>query len=432
MNRRLFLLSTVGLAATPDPQPTPAPAGDAPAPAKATTTGMSDWLAGVRLKAIAAGVRAETIDQAFHDLTPDPVVLKRDTNQPEFTKPIGDYVSGVVSAANISAGRVRREAVHDVLSQIVAARGVPDEILLAVWGVESAFGKITGDMDVIRSIATQGMVGRRPKFAEQEMIAALKILDQGLASREQMRGSWAGAMGQTQFMPSDYLAYADDGDGDGRKDIWGSSADALASTARFLAEKAHWRRGESWALEATLPKGFDYALAEADARTPAEWATLGVGLASGAEVSSADQSAPAVLLTPQGWRGPAFLAFPNHMAIRAYNNSTAYALAVGLLADQIAGRPPLKAAWPKDPPLQLADRIAAQQALKALGYDPGAVDGVLGVRTRRAAKDWQAAKSLPADGYLTIDLINTLKAEAGLVSAAPPVAAPPSGADRAG
>ena len=360
------------------------------------------------------------------------MVLKRDTNQPEFTKPIGDYVSGVLSPANIAAGQVRREGLRGTLTPIVAARGVPAEILLAVWGVESAFGRITGDMDVIRSIATQGMVGRRPKFAEQEMIAALKILDQGLASREQMRGSWAGAMGQTQFMPSDYLAYADDGDGDGRKDIWGSSADALASAARFLAEKAHWRRGESWALEAALPKGFDYALAEADARTPIEWAKLGVSLASGADVSPADQNATAVLLTPQGWRGPAFLAFPNHMAIRAYNNSTAYALAVGLLADQIAGRPPLMTAWPKDPPLQLADRIAAQQALKALGYDPGAVDGVLGVRTRRAAKDWQAAKSLPADGYLTMDLIQTLKAEAGLSSAAPPAVAPPSGADRAG
>ena len=235
-------------------------------------------------------------------------------------------------------------------------------------------------------------------------------------------------MGQTQFMPSDYLAYAADGDGDGKRDIWTSSADALASTARFLQEKAHWRRGESWALEAVLPQGFDYSLTDAEPRTPLEWAELGVGLVEGAATAPADTTSQAILLVPAGWRGPAFLAFPNHMAIRAYNNSTAYALAVGLLADQIAGRAPLKAVWPKDPPLPLADRIAAQQALKLLGFDPGASDGVMGTKTRAAARQWQAKKGLPADGYLNLELIRLLKSEAGLSADGPPAVSPPAGA----
>ena len=425
MNRRVFLLSTAGLATAPASLPQDPPAGESPPPPPAPD--LAGWLAAIRPKAIAAGVRPETIDSAFAGLTVDTTVQRRDSNQPEFSKPIGDYMAAVLTPGTISIGQSKRAGLTSILEPIARASGVPAEILLAVWGVESAFGRVTGDQDVIRSVATIGVIGRRPKLAEQEMIAALRILDQGLATRSQLKGSWAGAMGQTQFLPSDYLTYGADGDGDGRVDIWGSSADALASTARFLQVKAHWHADQSWALEAVLPSGFDYRLCDNEAHTPLEWAEMGVGLMEGVGTREADSDAPAVLMLPAGWRGPAFLGFPNHMAIRAYNNSTAYALSVGLLADQIAGRPPLVTRWPKDPPLALADRIAAQQALRALGFDPGMADGVLGLRTRKAAKLWQAAKGLPADGYLNLELIQLLKVEAGLSGAAPPAVVQPAG-----
>lgn len=426
MNRRIFLLSTAGLTAAPALPPVTSPPVEPAAPTTAPTPDMAAWLARMRTKALAAGIRVETIDAAFAGLTLDTSVLRRDSNQPEFSKPIGDYVSAVLSPGAVATGQAKRLALASVIDPIAERTGVPAEIMLAVWGVESAYGRFTGDQDVIRSIATIGAVGRRPKLAEQEMLAALTILDQGLATRTQLKGSWAGAMGQTQFLPSDYLAYGADGDGDGRRDIWGSSADALASTARFLQEKAHWRRGESWALEAIVPADFDYSLTDAEPRTPLDWAELGVGLTDSAQPAAGDNAAQAILIVPAGWKGPAFLAFPNHMAIRAYNNSTAYALSVGLLADQIAGRPGLKTSWPKDPPLALADRIAAQQALKALGFDPGSVDGVMGARTRAAARLWQTRKHLPADGYLNLELILQLKAEAGLSGDGPPIAAPPA------
>ena len=425
MNRRVFLLSTAGLATAPASLPQDPPAGENQPPPAAPD--LAAWLAGIRPKAIAAGVRAETVDAAFAGLAIDTTVQRRDSNQPEFSKPIGDYMAAVLTPSTIATGQAKRLALSSIIAPIAQTSGVPPEILLAVWGVESSFGRVTGDQDVIRSLATIGVIGRRPKLAEQEMIAALQILDRGLAARDQLRGSWVGAMGQTQFLPSDYLTYGADGDGDGRIDIWGSSADALASTARFLQVKAHWRAGQSWALEAVLPSGFDYALCDNETHTPLEWAELGVGLMEGVTTREADGDAPAQLLLPAGWRGPAFLAFPNHMAIRAYNNSTAYALSEGLLADQIAGRQPLVARWPRDPPLALADRFAAQLALRALGFDPGATDGVLGLRTRKSAKAWQAARGLPADGYLNLELIQLLQREAGLSGDGPPAAAPPAG-----
>lgn len=427
MNRRAFLLSTAGLAASPGalPPPTP-PIGETAA--RSSGPDMAGWLTTFRAKALTAGIRPEVLDAELAGLTPDPSVLHRDSNQPEFTRPIGDYIERVVSPGDVAIGQSRRASLGAILDPIAASTGVPAEIMVAVWGIESAYGRITGDMDVVRSLATLAVAGRRTQLAETELISALRILDQGLATRAQLKGSWAGAMGQTQFLPSDYLTYAVDGDGDGKRDIWGSSADALASTAQFLKAKAHWRRDESWALEAVLPDGFDYALADAEKRAPLDWAVMGVGLADGVSFLSGDAVEDAQLLLPAGWRGPAFLAFPNHMAIRAYNNSTAYALAVGLLADRIAGRPPLKTPWPKDPPLGIADRMAAQQSLQALGYDPGAPDGVIGLKTRKAAKAWQAARGLPADGYLTVELIEKLKVEAGLSGAAPQAVSPPANA----
>jgi membrane-bound lytic murein transglycosylase B len=254
-------------------------------------------------------------------------------------------------------------------------------------------------------------LGRRRDWAEGELISALRIIQSGEASRAQLKGSWAGAMGQTQFIPSAYLSTAVDGDGDGRRDIWASPADALASAANLLA-KGGWVRGESWAREVTVPPDFDFAMSEGPKLTPEAWAALGVVRADGLPWSDADKDAPAQLLAPAGASGPVFLLFPNHFAIRRYNNSVAYALAVGLLAYRIAGEPPLVKPWPAEAPLSLADRMTAQRALIALGFSPGTPDGIVGAGTRTALRAWQKARGLTADGYLSPAMVQQLKTEA--------------------
>jgi lytic murein transglycosylase len=298
------------------------------------------------------------------------------------------------------------------LDAIEQRYGVPREILIGVWSRESAFGAIQGDFDVVRSMASLAAQGRRRDWAEGELIATLKIIGSGEFPRARLKGSWAGAMGQTQFIPSSFLSTAVDGDGDGKRDIWNSAPDALASAADLLA-KAGWVRGQGWAREVSVPPNFDFSLSEGPKETPAWWAQKGVKRADGLPWSSADQTAPAQLLAPAGAAGPIFLLFPNHFAIRKYNNSVAYALAVGLLADRIAGGGPLVKAWPNETPLSLADRMTAQRALAALGFDPGAPDGVVGMGTRAQLRAWQKARGITADGYLSPAMVQRLKAEAG-------------------
>jgi hypothetical protein len=250
------------------------------------------------------------------------------------------------------------------------------------------------------------------------MIATLRIIQSGEQPRARLQGSWAGAMGQTQFIPSTYLSTAVDQDGDGRRDIWNSSADALGSAANLLA-KAGWVRGQSWAREVTVPAGFDFSLTEGPRETPAWWAQRGVIRADGRPWTALDADAKAQLVAPAGAEGPQFLLFPNHFAIRAYNNSLSYALGVGMLADGYLGEGALIRSWPKETPLPLVDRMTAQRALAALGFDPGAPDGVVGMGTRRSLRAWQATRGLVADGYLSDAMVQRLKAEA---SALPTIA----------
>jgi hypothetical protein len=225
-------------------------------------------------------------------------------------------------------------------------------------------------------------------------------------------------MGQTQFIPEAYLADAVDGDGDGRIDIWTSAPDALASAANLLG-KYGWRRGGGWAREVLLPAGFDYGVAEGPSQTPDAWALQDVRAATGSSWSEVDAASPAQLIVPAGAAGPAFLVLPNHFVLRKYNNSTSYALAVGLLADRIIGAPPLVAAWPVEPPMTSQDRTGAQQALVALGFNPGTPDGVIGIATRAAIRQWQKRRGLPADGYLTAELSHRLQAEGAALAPAP-------------
>jgi lytic murein transglycosylase len=368
------------------------------------------WASEFYGRAVAAGIAPALIEREFAGLTPDPRVGGLDTRQPEFSKPLSDYIRGVVTDTRVAIGTSKAAQVPQ-LAQIEQRFGVPREILLGIWGMESGFGAIQGDFDVIRSMATMAAQGRRRSFAEDQLIAALEMIGSGEATRSQLRGSWAGAMGQTQFIPTTFLTAAVDGDGDGRRDVWGSPADALASAANLLRQGG-WAPGQDWAREVTVPAGFDFSVTEGPKKTPPEWEALGVRRADGRPWPQADQTTPAQLVAPTGAQGPLFLLFPNHLVIRKYNNSLAYALGVGLLADRFSGRPQLVRAWPQETPLSLIDRMTAQRALASLGFDPGAADGLIGLKTRDALRAWQKARGLAADGYLSPDVVQKLKTEA--------------------
>jgi membrane-bound lytic murein transglycosylase B len=428
IDRRVFLVLLLAgcadtspqgpLTAITPPQPAPkphTPAAPQPLPATPVPAGemaFDTWLQDFRGRALAQGLSPALLDRELAGVTPDPKVISLDSRQPEFSKPVGDYIKGVISDDRVAVGRRKREELT-YLPTIEARYGVPRDILLAVWAMESAFGQLQGNFDVVRSMVSLAADGRRRAWAEGELIAALKIIDSGEVSRERLRGSWAGAMGQTQFIPSSYRSTAVDFDGDGRRDIWGSDADSLASAANLLA-KGGWKPGVGWAKEVILPAGFDYSVTEVEKQIPAWWEARGVRRADGLPWTAADASQPAMLILPSGAAGPAFLALPNHFAIRTYNNSTSYALGIGLLADRFGGGGPLVAAWPVETPLSMSDRMAAQIALARVGFNPGPADGVIGAGTRKALRAWQQSQQLPADGYLSNDMVARLKAQAGI------------------
>ena len=404
-------------AVTPPAPPAPKPQPSAPLPAPATPVPAGElafdtWLQDFRGRAMAQGLSAALLDRELAGVTPDPKVISLDSRQPEFSKPVGDYIKGVISEDRVAVGRRKRDELT-FLPAIEARYGVPRDILLAVWAMESAFGQLQGNFDVVRSMVSLAADGRRRAWAEGELIAALKIIDSGEVSRAQLRGSWAGAMGQTQFIPSSYRSTAVDFDGDGRRDIWGSDADSLASAANLLV-KGGWKPGVGWAKEVILPAGFDYSVTEVEKQVPAWWEARGVRRADGLPWTAADAASPAMLLLPAGAAGPAFLALPNHFAIRTYNNSTSYALGIGLLADRFGGGAPPVTPWPVETPLSMSDRMAAQIALARVGFNPGPADGVIGAGTRKALRAWQQSQQLPADGYLSNDMVARLKAQAGI------------------
>jgi len=424
MDRRLFLLMTLAGTASPPPGPdmvgAPPLAIEPPAPARSGDPEFDGWASDFVSRAIRDGWPADVLRREFAGLTPEPRVLELDGRQPEFSKPVSDYIRGAVSADRVAEGRrLRTELAW--LPQVEARFGVPSEVLISLWAMESRFGAIQGDFDVLRALATLAAAGRRRAWAEGEILAVIRIIATHQANRSQLKGSWAGAMGQTQFEPDAYLANAVSLDGEGPPDIWVSPKDALASAANLLA-KAGWTPGEHPQREVILPTGFDFGLTEGPTPTPEGWAFLGVQTADGAGWSGVDEDAAMTLLLPSGATGPAFLVTPNHFVIRKYNNSTAYALAVGLLADQIAGAPPPRTPWPHETPLSADDRIGAQQDLARLGFDPGSADGVIGGKTRHALQAWQKARGLPADGYLSVEMVQRLHAD----TSPPTVIQPPA------
>ena len=369
------------------------------------------WIKDFRKEALAAGIEPSVYDRAMSGLNPDPEVIAADRNQPEFSKTVWSYLESALSDKRVSNGQAMLRMHRKALDRIEKAYGVDRRIVVAIWGLESAYGQFTGSLPVLRSLATLGYEGRREDFAKSQLIAALKIVQAGDITPDRMLGSWAGAMGQTQFIPTTYLIHAVDFDGNGRRDIWGSAVDALASTAHLLS-RSGWKTGEDWGFEVKLPAGFDYAQADmAEKRSVAEWRKLGVRMAEGGALPKRDDKMDAAILLPSGHRGPAFLVMPNFKAILAYNNSTSYALAVGLLSQRFSGDGQITASWPKDErPLKRAEREALQRALTNAGYDTQGVDGIIGYNTRQAIRRYQKAHGLPADGHPTDRLLRQLNA----------------------
>jgi len=369
---------------------------------------LEAWLTGFRLRAAQAGIGPDVTFPALADVTYLPDVIRRDRNQNEFTKTIWDYLDTAVSEDRVANGRTARAANADTLARIETEYGVPGEVVAAVWGLESAYGTYRGDVPTLSALATLAFDGRRAVFFEGELLAALRIVAAGDADAGTMTGSWAGAMGHTQFMPSSYLRLAVDFNGDGQRDIWGDDpADALASTAAYLRD-AGWVAGQPWGAEVVLPPGFDYAQSGVRVVKPvAEWQALGVRLAGGGSVP--DHGDASVLL-PAGAQGAAFVIFANFRAIEAYNPADAYVIGIGHLADRIAGGPPIAAAWPRgDRALTLPERVELQERLRDAGFDPGALDGRIGPNTIAAVMGWQRAAGLATDGYANPDLLARLR-----------------------
>jgi membrane-bound lytic murein transglycosylase B len=396
-------------AGTVDPaQPTNAQPAS-PAAAEPTRPNFVAWRDAFKTEALAAGVSAATFDRAFDGVLPNFDILAKDDVQPEYTKPIWAYLDTAVSPEHVATGRQRLADNKAALRKATKPYGVPPQIVIAIWGLESAYGVNTGGYNVIEALATMAYGSRRPDVFRQNLIDALLILEHGDITPEDMQGSWAGAMGQTQFMPAAFRQYAVDGDGDGKRDIWRSLPDVFASTASFLA--AHgWKPGEPWGAEVRLPAKFDWEQAEMDVtKTVTEWRKLGVKRADGKAMPKLN--APASIIAPAGHRGPAFIVFENFRTILDYNNSLSYALAVAHLADVITGKPEFVAQWPREePPLSRTDKQDLQNLLAAHGFDPGDNDGVIGPKTRVAIRQFQRQIGEVPDGFPTVALLTRLRA----------------------
>ena len=366
------------------------------------------WVASFRPRAVAAGIPEATVAAAFRDVGYLPGVIERDRNQTEFTRTTEDYLAIAASDARVSAGRAAMAEWGQVLAEIDARFGVEPQVVTAIWGLESQYGTRRGSVPVVSALSTLAFDGRRGDFFEEQLIAALRILANGDVAPGQMTGSWAGAMGHTQFIPTSYLAYAVDFRGDGRRDIWSDDpTDALASAAAYLS-RSGWRRGQPWGVEVRLPAGFDTGLTgRGTTRSAAGWGALGVTDMDGRTV--ADHGAASILI-PAGAAGPAFMVFPNFGVILRYNNAINYGIGVGHLSDRLVGGPPVRGTFPPDAQgLTLADRQEMQRRLTAAGFDTQGTDGVIGNNTRSAILAYEAANGLPQTGEATAALLARLR-----------------------
>ncbi len=366
------------------------------------------WVRSFKSRARANGISQRTIDNAFEGVRYDAKIIERDRNQSEFTKTIWDYLDSAASASRVTNGKAALRKHRKAFDAIEAKYGVEREIVAAVWGLESAYGEFRGNEDIIEALATLAFDGRRGRFFEQQLIAALEILDNGDVSPRNMIGSWAGAMGHTQFIPTSYLAYAVDFTGDGRRDIWSDDpTDALASTAAYL-KRFGWVTDMPWGVEVQLPRGFNYALASRKIKKmPSDWADLGVRDMSGERVR--DYGAASLLL-PAGAQGAAFMIFKNFNVIERYNAADAYVIGVGHLGDRLKGDGPIRASWPRgNRALKFAERKELQERLSAAGFSTQGVDGKIGPNTISAVRAYQRSVGAIPDGYPSLSILKALR-----------------------
>jgi membrane-bound lytic murein transglycosylase B len=392
--RRLFLIFALSLAF----------AASAPASAEETKPDhFQSFIADLWPDASARGVSRATFDAAFKGVVPDPQVIAATKRQPEYVRPVGAYIALLVTDGRIAAGKKRAVPFAETLAAVEEKFGVDRFILLAIWGIESNYGSEPEGKDVIRSLATLAEARYRDDFFRGELIAALVILQQGRIARGKLVGSWAGAMGQPQFIPSSYLRYAVDFSGDGRADIWTNVLDVLASIANYFRESG-WTAKMPWGFEVAIPAGFDYR----KSRAPfADWSALGLRRADGGALPGAGE---AILFFPSGHKGPAFLVSKNFETIKRYNNSDAYALAAVHLADRMRGAGPFRGPWPDDKLLSREERVELQRGLAALGYKVNNFQGQIDFDLRDNVREIQASAGMVPDGNPDAALLAIVRA----------------------
>ena len=377
-----------------------------------TEANFQIWLADFKQKAQQSGISPATLQSAFDNVHLNHKVLESDRKQPEFTSTFFEYFNRAVSKSRISKGKENYKKYRPLLDEVTKKYGIPGRVIIAFWGMETNYGRFTGSIPIIESLATLSFDPRRSKFFSQQLLNALQIIDQGHVHPKQMKGSWAGAMGQVQFMPSNYLTYAVDGDGDGKINLWDSLPDAFHSAGNFL-QQLGWQTGITWGREIQLPAKFDYAIADDKTIRPLQaWGEIGIKQTNRQPLPHSD-SVRAKLILPSDYRGPAFLVYENFQVIKRWNNSNSYALAVGNLADRIIGKSALSKKQPKDDKgLTREQVIQIQSKLNELGYPVGSPDGVPGSKTRNALRHFQVDINHPADGapsYRMLELLNAVK-----------------------
>ena len=396
----LVLTASLSLVAT-------TPANADPAPTNPAQADFEQCKARLKTKAKAEGIDGPTVDHVLDAVQYNARVIELDQRQPEFTRTFGNYYQLRVTSSRVALGRALLAKHIDLLQRVRQQTGVPPHYLVAFWGLETNFGNIFGDMSVPDSLTTLACDPRRSEFFSTELINALKIIEAGDIEAGKMQGSWAGAMGHVQFMPSAYLNYAVDGDGDGRRDLWGSIPDAMFSAGNFL-QHLGWQPGVRWGREVILPEDFDYALANTGkARALSDWRALDITDVFAQPLAKSDISTR--LLVPSGHKGPAFVTYQNFDVIMGWNRSEYYALSVGRLADRIAGAGKLHNT-PPDANLKLTNELVLQlqQNLNTLGYDAGEPDGVPGPMTRSALSRYQQSRGVIADGYLDTAILEAI------------------------
>jgi lytic murein transglycosylase len=377
----------------------PARAGD--------EAGFRAWIESFKAEAIQQGISAATFERAFAAARYNARVIELDSHQPEFTRPVWEYINSVVTEDALRQARQKLAQHRDLLERVRGRYGVPPEYVLAIWRIETAFGANFGSFNAIEAIATLAYAGRRQDFWKGELIAALRLVERGEVPAEKLIGSWAGAMGHTQFMPSGYLSRAVDFDGDGRRDLWSSMPDVFASTANHLVQGG-WNGDPPFGAEVRLPPGFRYELAETTRQPTSAWAELGVRLVDGSPLPAWPGNH--TILLPAGHRGPAFIVGGNYRALLDYNNATSYAMAVGLFAERLRGGGRIAKPWPlAHRPLSRSAVEELQRLLAERGFDSGKIDGVVGPATRAAIRGFQLKAGLPADGYADDDLLDAVR-----------------------